>query len=145
MTERRCWRDGQGDKLNGAQGTNQPKSLRDAGVCFNPHLNCHPTFHSCILQPGSPRKTRPFLRPSPLALLLLCLNASVSSLKNSEDRPSSSPSPCPTRPGRRANRSAPGMCAPRIWDRASPGRPPFGWTISGGGRGVDQPHTRASP
>lgn len=44
------------------------------------------------------------------------------------------PAPCP-----------PGTRAPWTRDPAAEDRPPFGWTISGGGRGVDEPHTRASP
>lgn len=49
------------------------------------------------------------------------------------------------RPRQGANRSPPGTHGPWIRDPASQDRPPFGWTISGGGRGVDHPHTRASP
>jgi hypothetical protein len=40
---------------------------------------------------------------------------------------------------------APGTRARWTQDPASEGRTPFGWTISGGGRGVGEPHTRASP
>lgn len=54
--------------------------------------------------------------------------------------------PAPRLPPRRcASCPPPGTRAPWTRDLAFEDRPPFGWTISGGGRGVDEPHTRASP
>lgn len=54
------------------------------------------------------------------------------------------PPPGPARPRAPAPRP-PGTRAPWTRDPAAEARPPFGWTISRGGRGVDEPHTRASP